>query len=112
MYGQNPLMFDMAVDEIADVTLEQADAEMEKAREAEERKNQNILAIVAKHNDEEVRDLPFLPKSTASSSNLNPNPPQPTEEKPRSRSPKIKPLHGGFTRKGKAFVAGCRKNRS
>jgi hypothetical protein len=106
MYGQNPLMFDMAVDEIADVALEQADAVIETARETQEENNQKIREIVAKHNDEEVRYLPFLPKSTASSSNFNPNPPQPTEEKPRSRSPKTKPLHGGFTSKGKAFVAG------
>ena len=55
MYGMNPLMFDMAVDEIADEAMEEADAVMEAAREAEERKNQKIIGIVATHLGEEVK---------------------------------------------------------
>ena len=39
--------------------------------------------MVAVHNGEEVKDLPYLPQLTASSSNLNP---KPAEDKPRSRS--------------------------
>ena len=42
MYGMNPLMFDITMDAAADVAIEQADAEMEAAREEEERKNRKI----------------------------------------------------------------------
>ena len=84
MYDQNPLMFDMAVDEIAHVALEQADAEMEAARQAEDRKNQKIIGIVAAHSGEDVKDLPYIQQqSTASSSNFNP---KTAEDPPRSRS--------------------------
>ena len=43
--------------------------------------------MVAAHLGEDVKDLPYLPKSTASSSNYNPNPAKPAEDKPpRSRT--------------------------
>ena len=38
-----PEIFDMAVDDIADVAIEQADAEMEAAREAKEKERQNAM---------------------------------------------------------------------
>jgi hypothetical protein len=49
--------------------MEEADAEMEVARETQERNNQKILEIVSTHLGEDVKYLPYLPKSTASSSN-------------------------------------------
>ena len=93
MYGQNPLMFDMAVDEIANVAMEEADAEIEAAREEEDRTNQKIKEIVATHLGEEVKDLPYIQQSTASSSNFNPQ--QPAEDKPRSRTRSPKPVESG-----------------
>ena len=39
MYGQNPLLFDMAADEKTDEAMEEADAVMEVARVAEEKKS-------------------------------------------------------------------------
>ena len=48
--------------------------------------------MVAVHNGEEVKDLPYLPQLTASSSNLNP---KPAEDKPRSRSRGPKPVESG-----------------
>ena len=57
MYGMNPLMFDMAVDEIANEAMEEADAEMVAAREEEDKQNQKIKEIVAAHNREEVKDF-------------------------------------------------------
>ena len=88
-----PLMFDMAVDDIADAAMEEADAVMEAAREAEERKNQNATGIVSKHLGEEVKDLPYIQQSAASSSNLNPKPPKPARSRTRSpgRPPKTSP---------------------
>ena len=85
MYGHNPLLFDIGEDEKADEAMEEADAEMEVAREKEERTNQKILEMVSTFLGEEVKDLPYL-QSTASSSNFNPNPAKPPEDPPRSRS--------------------------
>jgi hypothetical protein len=96
-------IFDMSADDKADEILEEADAVMELEREKEERKNDKIKQIVSTHLGEEVKDLPYIQQSTASSSSLNPNP---VEKPSRSRSPKTKPLHGGFTRQGKALVGG------
>ena len=47
-------MFDMAVDDIADAAMEEADAVMEVAREEEEKQRQKIIGIVATHLGEEV----------------------------------------------------------
>ena len=60
MYGMSPLMFDMAVDEMADAAMEEEDALMESAREEEERTNQKIIGIVSTHLGEEVKDLPYI----------------------------------------------------
>ena len=38
MYGMNPLMFDITMDAAADEVMEEADAVMEAASEAEEKK--------------------------------------------------------------------------
>jgi hypothetical protein len=92
MYGMNRLMFDITMDAAADEALEEADTVMEAAREEEDRQNQKIKEIVAIHNGEEVKDLPFLRQSTASSSNMNP---KPAEDKPRSRSRSPKPVESG-----------------
>ena len=91
MYGMNPLMFDITMDAAVDEAIEEADAVMEAAHEAKEKEKRTVLGIASKHLGEEVKDLPYLPQSTASSSNFNPN--KPAEDKPRSRSPK--PVESG-----------------
>ena len=68
---------DTTMDKITDEAMEQADAVMETEREKKDRKNDKIKQIVATHLGEEVKYLPYIQQSTASSSTFNPNPPQP-----------------------------------
>ena len=66
----SPFIADTSMDRIADESIEEADADIEQAREAEKIKNQNILAMVSKHLGTKVKDseIPYLRQSTASSS--------------------------------------------
>ena len=72
----SPFIADTSMDRIADESIEDADADIEEAREAEKIKNQNILAMVSKNLGKKVKDseIQYMPQSTASSSAVNPNP--------------------------------------
>ena len=74
--GPSTQIFDMTVDDATDAAMADAEAEEQAAREREQRRTQNIVDVVSRHLGENVRDLPYLPISTASSS----------RERSRSRS--------------------------
>ena len=60
--GPSTQIFDMSIDDATDAAMADADAEMQAAREEEEaRKKQQITSIVARHLEENVKDLPYLP---------------------------------------------------
>ena len=65
--------FDMTVDDATDNAMEEIELVQEQTKQQAERKKQLIYDKVARHNREEVRDLPYLrASSTSSSSNQLP----------------------------------------
>ena len=99
---KTPQIFNIAQDDKSDTAMEEADAAMEEAdaaeqrlREQEERRNQMIKNLASKNLGEIVTDLPYLPSSSASSSNVIAKPKNDPEElpaedtsRPRGRPPK------------------------
>ena len=99
---KTPQIFNIAQDDKSDTAMEEADAAMEEAdaaeqrlREQEERRNQMIKNLASKNLGEIVTDLPYLPSSSASSSNVIAKPKNVPEElpaedtsRPRGRPPK------------------------
>ena len=84
------IFFDMTVDDATDAAMEDVEAEAQATREQEQRRTQNIVNVASMHLGEDVRDLPYLPISSASSSSKGPYPDLPAEDtsNPRGRPPK------------------------
>ena len=79
-------MFDMTVDDMTDTAMEEAEQE---ARRQEQQKKQNIINTVSRHLGQDVRDIPYLNTSTASSSQtIKHDLPAENTSNPRGRPPK------------------------
>ena len=88
-----PQIFDMTIDDATDAAMEEIELARQEAKQQEQKKKQLIYDKVARHNREEVRDLPYLRASTSSSSNQVPaylmKPPEPAED---TSNPRGRPL--------------------
>ena len=95
--GPSTQIFDMTMDDATDAAMADAEAEEQAAREREQRRTQNIVNLVSRHLGENVRDLPYLPISTASSSSKGPAPDLPAEDtsNPRGRPSKNPAINDG-----------------
>ena len=110
-------MFDMTVDDATDAAMQDIEADEQEARAQEQRRTQNIVNVASRHLGEDVRDLPYLPISSASSSSKGPYPDLPAEDtsNPRGRPPKNPAMNDGSEnttqkRGRKPLVAGVGSN--